>query len=474
MKKYKDLAKNIILFAIGNFVPKLISFVLVPIYTTFLSTDEYGISDLLNVTVSLFIPIVTFNITDAILRYSLDKKYNTKDCLNISLKLLSINLLLLLFLCIIQAKFNIININTGYLFYFYVMLSLNSLYNIFCAYCKGINKVKVILLASIVNSVSTFLISIITIIIFHQGIYGLFISNIAGYLFANLVFIFGAKLYKYFSRNYSRMQMRSMLKYSFPMIFSAIAWWVNSASDKYFITVIANVSESGIYAVSTKIPSILTSLLAIFMQAWSISAIKEFDREDKDGFISKMFNIISGLLCIACSLLIILNQPISKLMFSKDFFIAWKNVPFLLVAITLDGLALFICNLLFAMKKTKIRAIATIIGAVINTVLNIALIKIWSSYGASIATFFGYLVTYVISVLYIKRYIKFKQNTNKNNIAICLIILQSVFASTNNTYILIQIILLFALLLLYRSEIIRAYQVIIKKYLLKRDGKKIT
>ena len=74
MKKYKDLAKNIILFAIGNFVPKLISFVLVPIYTAFLSTDEYGISDLINVTVSLFIPIITFTITDAILRYSLDKK----------------------------------------------------------------------------------------------------------------------------------------------------------------------------------------------------------------------------------------------------------------------------------------------------------------------------------------------------------------------------------------------------------------
>ena len=111
MKKYKDLAKNIILFAIGNFVPKLISFVLVPIYTAFLSTDEYGISDLINVTVSLFIPIITFNITDAILRYSLDKKYNTKDCLNISLRLLSINLLLLLFLCLIQYKFNIININ---------------------------------------------------------------------------------------------------------------------------------------------------------------------------------------------------------------------------------------------------------------------------------------------------------------------------------------------------------------------------
>ena len=472
MKKYKDLAKNIILFAIGNFVPKLISFVLVPIYTAFLSTDEYGISDLINVTVSLFTPIITFNITDAILRYSLDKKYNTKDCLNISLRLLSINLLLLLFLCLIQYKFNIININAGYLLYFYLMLSLNSLYNIFCAFCKGINKVKIILLASIINSATTFIISIITIIILHQGIYGLFISNVVGYLLANLIFIFGAKLYKYFSFNYSKVQMKSMLKYSFPMIFSAIAWWINSASDKFFITIIANVSESGIYAVSTKIPSILTTLLSVFMQAWSISAIKEFDKEDKDGFISNMFNIISGLLCITCSLLIIFNQPISRIMFSKDFFIAWKNVPFLLVAITLDGLALFICNLLFAMKKTKVRAAATIIGAIINTVLNIILIKMWSSYGASMATFFGYLVTYIVSALYIKRYIKLNPNTRRTSIAICVIVLQSIFASTDNTFALMQIVLLFSLIYLYREEVIKIYQKIINKYILKRDGKK--
>jgi len=472
MKKYKDLAKNIILFAIGNFVPKLIGFVLVPIYTAFLSTNEYGVSDLINVTVSLFIPIITFNITDAILRYSLDKKYNTKDCLNISLRLLSINLLLLLLLCLIQAKFNIININVGYLLYFYLMLSLNSLYNIFCAFCKGINKVRAILLASIVNSVSTLIISIITIIFLHQGIYGLFISNVVGYLLANLIFIFGAKLYKYFSFNYSKVQMKSMLKYSFPMIFSAIAWWINSASDKFFITIIANVSESGIYAVSTKIPSILTALLSVFMQAWSISAIKEFDREDKDGFISNMFNIVSGLLCITCSLLIIFNQPISRLMFSKDFFIAWRNVPFLLVAITLDGLALFICNLLFAMKKTKIRAAATIVGAIVNTVLNIILIKMWWSYGASIATFFGYLVTYIASALYIKRYIKLNPNTRRTGIAICIIVLQSVLASTYNTYILMQIILLFSLLYLYRDEIIRFYQEIIKKHSLRRDSKR--
>ena len=124
------------------------------------------------------------------------------------------------------------------------------------------------------------------------------------------------------------------------------------------------------------------------------------------------------------------------------------------------------------MKKTKVRAAATIIGAIVNTVLNIILIKMWSSYGASIATFFGYLVTYIVSALYIKKYIKLNPNTRRTGIAICITVLQSVFASTDNTFVLIQIILLFSLLYLYREEVIKIYQKIINKYILKRDGKK--
>ena len=53
MSKYKKLIKNILLFALSSFIPKAMSFFLVPIYTAYLTTGEYGVSDLINTTVSL-------------------------------------------------------------------------------------------------------------------------------------------------------------------------------------------------------------------------------------------------------------------------------------------------------------------------------------------------------------------------------------------------------------------------------------
>ena len=74
--KYGDLSKNTLLFTINSFGSKLITFLLVPLYTNVLSTNDYGTADLMTSTAQLLIPLLTLNIQDAVLRFSLDK---TKD-----------------------------------------------------------------------------------------------------------------------------------------------------------------------------------------------------------------------------------------------------------------------------------------------------------------------------------------------------------------------------------------------------------
>ena len=65
-----------------------------------------------------------------------------------------------------------------------------------------------------------------------------------------------------------------MVKFSFPLIFSVIAWWINNASDRYILTWITGISVSGLYAISYKIPNLLSTFQNIFAQAWSISEVK--------------------------------------------------------------------------------------------------------------------------------------------------------------------------------------------------------
>lgn len=80
MNKYKYLFKNIGLLTLSNFVTKLLSFFLVPLYTSVLTTGQYGTYDLFNTTIGVLIPILTLNILDAILRFGMDKAYD-KDAI---------------------------------------------------------------------------------------------------------------------------------------------------------------------------------------------------------------------------------------------------------------------------------------------------------------------------------------------------------------------------------------------------------
>ena len=71
-KKLQYLGKNTVLFTISSFATKIISFLLVPLYTSTLTTAEYGIADLITTTATLLIYTLTLNIADSVTRYTLD------------------------------------------------------------------------------------------------------------------------------------------------------------------------------------------------------------------------------------------------------------------------------------------------------------------------------------------------------------------------------------------------------------------
>ena len=451
--KSKELLKNTALFAVSSFAPKFLGFFLVPLYTAFLTTSEYGTFDLVNVAVSLAFPLLSLTIRDAILRFCLDKQYQRKDCLNIALRIMGMDALILMALSAIQLVFRPLPITSELMVFFSILSLLHIASDIFCAYCKGSDRVKIIVTSSIVNTFSTLAFSFLFVAVLHMGLTGVLLSTTIGQILANATLLIFGRLFEDFSRTYSRPQMKEMLKYSAPIVLSAIAWWINNASDRYIIAAFLGVSASGIYAVSSKIPTVLASLQNVFMQAWSISAIKEYDKDDKDGFIGNTYSILSGLLCLASSAIIVANIPIASLLFKGEFFVAWKNIPLLCFAATADALALFIGNLFFAVKDTKARLWSTIVGAVINTGLNLLLIPSIGIIGAALATAAGYFAGFVTSRIMIKKYINISTNFHIHDFCLFLLFCQALLAYYGNKFILVQLLLFVALSILNRKTI---------------------
>ena len=106
-KKYSELVKNTGILTIANFSSKILVFLLVPLYTSVLTTEEYGITDLIFSTVQLTVPIFTFNIADAVLRFTIEEDKDNNGVVVIAIKYTLISLILMFGLLVLTTALGI-------------------------------------------------------------------------------------------------------------------------------------------------------------------------------------------------------------------------------------------------------------------------------------------------------------------------------------------------------------------------------
>ena len=452
--KEKYLAKNVMLFSIGSLVPKVLSFVLIPLYTQYLTTAEYGVSDLITTTVTLLIPILTLDIQDAVLRFAMDRQYNKGYVFTAAMRIILISTGIVLIGTGIVSLLKIQGLKREYLLFFIIMYFSTALYNTVSLFCRGIDKVNVMVVGSIINSVVSLSANILFLTIFHWGLLGYLLANSIGSLVALTWCIGGAKLYKYWKTNIPKYLYKDMIAYSYPLIFSVIAWWINNASDRYILTWMSGVAVSGLYAVAYKIPNILSVFQNVFSQAWSISAIKEFDKNDNDRFMSNVYNMMNFGMVILCSGIMIMNIPIAKILYSSGFFEAWKYVPPLLVSVVFNAMALFIGSIFTAIKDTKTLAKSTIIGAGVNTVCNFVFIYFGGAYGAGLATLIGYMVVLIIRHILLRRHVLLHLIWWRDILVYVMLLVQMLISLLGTKMIVAQMVLFIVIIICYKKEFV--------------------
>lgn len=468
-EKYSVLIKNVGIFTIGSFGTKIVTFLLLPLYTSILSTEDYGIVDVLQSTSQLLMPVLLLSIQDATLRFCMDNNYKKDDVLSTTINILVKGTLILVFGIVLMNILNIFNIGIAYWIFLFFTFVINALINCFVLYLKSVDKALIIAIGGILGTFVTCVSNILCLVIFNMGINGYMLSVILG-IFVQVVYLFvSGKLYLNLHINNYRNLSKPMIKYSAPLIVNSISWWINNASDRYIVTSLLGVAANGIYAVSYKIPIILTSIQSIFYNAWSVSAISEFDMEDKDGFIGDNYTLYAFLSIVFCSLLILVNIPIASFLYSNSFFEAWKCVPFLLVSTFFYGLAQFDGALYAAAKRTKLISITSFISATINIILNIIFIKSFGLVGAALSTMFSFFVMYFLRTIFMNKFITMKVRWAMHYTSVALLIVQSVL-STFNSLFMVQVILFIIIVLVHIKYIKKIFNKVYCKLALRCES----
>lgn len=410
MGKYSKLLKNFSLLTISNFGSKILSFLLVPLYTYALSTEDYGSFDLINTTVSLLVPILTVGIFDSIVRFLLDKKYNDGDVLFIALKHLTLSVVFFIIFVTINYIFKIFSILNTYLLFFSAMFFVNLIYEFFQNVARGYDKLSTISIAGIINTILLVTLNVYFLLILKLGIDGYFLSYIIANLISAIFIMKKNGLKKIDKTNIDKKLEKEMLNYSKPMAFNSIGWWINNVSDRYVVTYLCGIGANGIYSVAYKIPTILTTLQNIFNQAWTISAVQNLEDENRNNYFKNIYLNYNLLMVMSCSLIILLSRYIAKYLYLNEFYIAWKYTPYLLLSVVFGATSGVLGGIFSAMKDTKVISISTIIGAVVNIILNIIFVYFYGPIGAAIATCISYFIIWIIRVNKVKKYVSLNIN----------------------------------------------------------------
>ena len=396
-EKTKYLLKNTGILTISNFATKILSVFLIPLYTGVLSTSEYGTYDLVTSSASLLFPILTLNIVDATMRFSMEKDCSVEDIGRIGTNYILRSSVIFFVLLFIVDILGILPDARKYFVYIFLYYVTSSFYNFLIQFAKGCEKVKAMGVAGVLASVCTILFNILFLVVIKIGLTGFFLATILSQTIASLYFIYEIDLIKKVKNGKKNKQLeKEMLIYCVPLIATAVSWWINNAADKYVVTFFCGLAANGVLSISYKLPNIMNMFQNIFTQAWQISAVKEYGNNETSVFYGNTFGVINVLMCAVCSWIILLSRPLAHLLFANDFYSAWMYVPFLLVSSVINCASGLLGPILAANKNSKSMMWSAIWGALTNIVLNFILTYLFGIQGATVATVISSFVIYFV------------------------------------------------------------------------------
>jgi O-antigen/teichoic acid export membrane protein len=412
MSREKVLIKNIMIYAVGNFGSKFLNLILLPFYSYYLTPNEYGYFDLIMATLIFTIPIITFQINEGLYRYLLDVTEKNKkiDIISNSLLIILRNLIIANAIYLVFVQF----INIQYKYIILIQVDLSIIYSIWTQIARGIRDNIYFSIASVLLTFITLISNMVLIIIFNLGLDALFISNIIALIIAIAYLESTIKVRNYINIKFkNRMLRKELTAYSIPLIPTVVNWWFMNVSDRFMLNFFLGTEATGIYAVANKFPSILVMINSIFYLAWQESAIIEYSSHDKNKFYTKMFNQLMTLALSSVVVLLAFTKMIISVMISSSFNSSWRYIPFLYMSTIFSLFASFYGTGYLSSKETKAAFYTSILGSVLNVILNIVLIPIIGIQAASLSTMLAFLVMWLARLIHTKKYYIISINKSK-------------------------------------------------------------
>lgn len=424
MNKLKYLMQNTAIFAISQFTSKIMVFLLLPLYTSYMTTTEYGSADLVFSTIGLLLPIFTIQIASAVMRFAIEDKEKGNLYYLKGLKVTIIGFIILLCLFPVFVKLNIFG---KHLYLFYLLYITNAVYNLLSYYARALDRLKLVGLVGVINTAVVVGANIVLLILFRLGVFGYLVSYIAGYFVGSLVFAVAIrKDIKIRAHKNSKTEMTEMTKYALPLVPNSISWWGVSTANKYIVNGYLSEGVLGLYSVALKIPTIINTIQNILAEALVLSVLKEYDSDEKDEkYFTLLYKMYNFCITFFTAGVILGTKILAKILFANDFYEGWIYVPLLCIPSVWGALSGYLGTFYSASKKNNGMFLSTVIGGVITIAFSFATIKEFGIMGVVYGNIISYFAIFLYRYIDTKKYVNLQINMFKDVIGWALLFVQS-------------------------------------------------
>lgn len=408
--KYKTLLSNTGLLLVGTFGSKMISFFMLPFYTNWLSIEDFGTSDIINVYSTILVSIISLCIAEAIFVIPTGRAKEEQKAFFSSSLLFGLGCSVVLF-----AFYVIINVwggfsnssfvsNIGYI----TLLSVTSIFmSIAQQFCKCINKIRVFAFAGIINTLCVAVLGFIFIKPF--GLNGYVASLVIANIIALLYIFFRAKLFEYINiRSISKRHLLELLNYSFPLIPNSIIWLIVSYINRPVLEISLGMASVGLFSLANRFPTLISTIYNNFSNSWQISVLQEFGKKGYESFYNRTCVIVFIIMCICVSLLAIIINPVIHILFNENYYPTIEYIPLLCLSTPFMALASIVGANFSAIKQSKYFFYSSIWSAGCAILLNFVLIPVLGLWGTCFASVMSFAVGALSRIYYSRNIVKLK------------------------------------------------------------------
>lgn len=468
MDKNKELAKNTAIITVGKICTQFMSFFLMPLYTTVLSTEEYGIVDLVVTYTSLLIPVILFEVDQALFRFLMDVRKEEKS----TKEILSTACLFGLFQMLVAISiFSVLQIFVVNEYKWFLMVNVLGAIssNLMLQSARGLGKNTIYAIGSFISATSQIIGNIVFLLLFKLGVEGMLIATIAAHFITSLFIFVKLKLHRYISFKYfKRATLKNILEYSVPLIPNQLCWWILNVSDRTIVLLFLGTSFNGLLSVAHKFSSMYITFYNIFNLSWTESASLHINDNDNEEFFTGVItNIFKLFICAGIGIIACMPFAFPMLINSK-FSGAYGVIPVFMLASMFNVFVGLYSVIYVALKKTKEIAKTSIYSGLINVVVHFVLVRWIGLYAAAVSTAIAFAIMALYRYYDLKKYINVKIPCKYLVLTVLMYGVTTACYYSNNMFLQLMILIIDAFISLYINKTFLLEGIIIVKHQFKK------